>query len=390
MKIPLMKKVFYKDAETRVRLAEFVLTADRLSMGEQCQKFEKEFATWHQRKHAILFNSGASANLALLQALKNMQRLKANDAVGFSALTWSTNVMPIMQMGFHPVPIDCQKETLNVMSKNLLDTLKTENLKCLFITNALGFSGDLYNIEEICAEKGIILLEDNCESLGTVLYGGRLTGNFSLASTFSFFVGHHLSTIEGGMILTDDDSLENMLRMVRANGWDRNVSEESKEKLRLLNNVSSDLNAKYTFYDLAFNLRPTEVTGFLGCTQLPHLTELIYKRQDNYHRIRLLTERFNDFMKLSGRHLDRISAFALPFIFTNGTRDKFLKKFNELGIEVRPIIAGNIMRQPFFKKYCSRTYNLPNTEFIHENGFYCANRPDFSEEDIETIKEALS
>lgn len=384
-----MKKVFYHDAETRMQLAEFVLTSDRLSMGEQCDKFEKEFANWHNRKHAILFNSGASANLALLQALKNTHRVKAGDAVGFSALTWSTNVMPIIQMGFCPVPIDCQIETLNVTSKNLLDTLKTENLKCLFITNALGFSGDLYEIKEICKEKDIILLEDNCESLGTVLYGGDLTGNFSLASTFSFFVGHHLSTIEGGMILTDDDSLENMLRMVRANGWDRNISEESKEKLRILNNVSL-LDSKYTFYDLAFNLRPTEVTGFLGRSQLPHLNEMIYKRQDNFLRIKLLTDQKNDFQRLSGRHLDTISAFALPFIFTNGTRNKFLNKFNELGIEVRPIIAGNIQRQPFFKKYCTHTYNLPNTEFIHENGFYCANRPDFSEEDIETIREALS
>ena len=191
-----MKNTFLHSADTNKALCNFIMSAGKLSMGCKCREFEKQFASYQSSRHAILFNSGASANLALMQSLKNLDRLKTGDNVGFSALTWSTNVMPIIQMGFIPVPIDCEVDTLNVSSRTLVSRIANTKIKALFITNALGFAGDLDVIRDICINADIILLEDNCESLGTELACGK-TGTFGNAATFSFYVAHHLSTIEG-------------------------------------------------------------------------------------------------------------------------------------------------------------------------------------------------
>ena len=221
--IPLMKNAFLHEYETKLALSEFIARAPQLSMSAQCFEFEKAFAKYQGRQHAVLFNSGGSANLALLQALANLGRLARGDKVGFSALTWSTNIMPIIQMGMVPVPIDCDPATLNVMARLVEERLDTVDLQAVFVTNALGFAGDLDKIHRLCSERGVMLLEDNCEALGTELPVGK-AGNFGLASTFSFFVAHHMSTIEGGMTCTDDGALAEMLRIVRANGWDRNLN----------------------------------------------------------------------------------------------------------------------------------------------------------------------
>lgn len=389
MKIPLMKKTFYNEFYTKLKLANFILKSERLSMGEKCIQFESDFAKWHGRKFAILFNSGASANLALFQSLKNLSILKEKDAVGFSSVTWSTNIMPVIQTGMEPVPIDCSVETLNISSKELNKTLSTKSIKCLFITNALGFTGDLYEIEDVCNKNGIILLEDNCESLGTRLDPYDMTGNFGLASTSSFFVGHHMSTIEGGMILTDDENLSDMAILVRANGWDRNLSSLKRYELMQRHNVSN-FESKYAFYDLAFNMRPTEITGFLGLEQLKYLDEIIDLREENYIKVRRFIEENDDFLKLKIDHLSRLSAFSIPFLcYDKKTRDMYIQKFEEEGIEVRPMIAGNITNQPFWKKYYKDVYTLKGADFIHNNGFYCANRPDFTDEDISTIENAI-
>jgi len=139
--IPLMKSAFLREEETKRALAEFIISAPRLSMDSKCREFEQEFAAFQGRKHAVLFNSGGSANLAMLQALKNLGRLKDGDPVGFSGLTWSTNTMPIIQLGMEPIAIDCDPETLNVMSHNFEERIREAGMKALFITNALGFTG---------------------------------------------------------------------------------------------------------------------------------------------------------------------------------------------------------------------------------------------------------
>jgi CDP-4-dehydro-6-deoxyglucose reductase, E1 len=387
--IPLMKHAFLDEVNTKKALSEFILTTDKLSMDVQCFTFEKEFAAHQGRKDGILFNSGGSANLAMLQALKNLGRLKDGDPVGFSALTWSTNVMPIIQLGLKPVIIDCDPSTLNVMSKNILDTLNHTPLKAFFTTNALGFTGDLDVIKQLCAEKDIILLEDNCESLGTVTAGTK-AGNFGLAASFSFFVAHHMSTIEGGMVCTDDAEYAEMLRIVRANGWDRNLSPKQQKRLRKEHGIPNGFEAKYAFYDLGFNLRPTEITGFLGLNQLKLLEDNIAQRQSN-HEFLMKTLRTNSELHiLNDSHISLLSGFAFTVICKSPElREKYIKKFTDAEIEIRPVIAGNMQKQPFYKKYVTETYELPGATLIDTCGFYCGNYPELEQNDLETIASCL-
>jgi CDP-6-deoxy-D-xylo-4-hexulose-3-dehydrase len=384
-----MKNAFLNEYETKQALSNFILHSDRLSMDQKCAEFEVAFAKKQNRKHAVLFNSGGSANLALLQALKNLSKLKEGDKIGFSALTWSTNTMPIIQLGMEPVAIDCKIETLNVMSENILERLKQTPLQALFLTNVLGFTGDLQKIKEICLERGILLLEDNCESLGTELAEGK-AGNFSLASTFSFFVAHHMSTIEGGMVCTDDEDLNEMLRIVRANGWDRNLTAAQQIKWRKKFNIKSEFEAKYTFYDLGYNFRPTEITGFLGLYQLQFLDGNISTREKNYLFLEEIIKSNSDLVLLQHDHIRVLSTFAFPIVCkTAELRDQYLAQFSGAGIEIRPMIAGNMQRQPFYSKYVKNNYALPGVDFLHENGFYCGNYPELSESDIQTISSCL-
>ena len=387
--IPLQKNIFLDEYQTKKELAEFILRSNRLSMDEQCFHFEIEFAAFQGRKECILFNSGGSANLALLQACKNLGRLKDGDEIGFSALTWSTNTMPIIQMGFVPVPLDCNVKTLNVMSSDLEVAIKRSNLKALFITNVLGFTGDLAKIKELCDKNGIILLEDNCESLGTELKEGK-AGNFSLGSSFSYFVAHHMSTIEGGSICTDDLELAEMLRIVRANGWDRNLSSSQQRKWRDRYKIKDEFQAKYTFYDLAFNFRPTEITGFLGRNQLKKLQTNLIIRQNNFDELSLSIKKNSDLISLDRSHIEFLSSFAIPIICVSPeVRQNYFEQFSGAGIEIRPMIAGNIQKQPFYKKYIKKDVPLPSTDFIHECGFYCGNYPEMTKSDIDTIRSCL-
>lgn len=387
--IPLMKKAFLHEYETKKALSDFILQADRLSMDTKCAEFEKKFAKKQGRKEAILFNSGGSANLVVLQTLKNIGRLRAGDNVGFSSLTWSTNVMPILQMGLNPVAIDCEPTTLNVMSDNLLERIKEVKLQALFITNALGFTGDLDKIRDICEKNNILLLEDNCESLGTELNSGK-AGNFGLASTFSFFVAHHMSTIEGGMLCTDDEELAEMARIVRANGWDRNLSAAQQLKWRKKNNINSEFEAKYTFYDLGFNFRPTEITGFLGIYQMQFLDETIKTREKNYLLFEPVIKTNPDFIYLNHKHIKVLSTFAFPIVCkTPALKEKYMAQFSGAGIEIRPMIAGNMQKQPFYAKYVSKKFDLPGADLLHDNGFYCGNYPELTETDLETIISCL-
>lgn len=387
--IPLMKNAFLNEYETRKALAEFILQAGRLSMDAECLKFERKFSGYQGRKESILFNSGGSANLAMLQALKNLGRLKEGDRVGFSALTWSTNTMPIIQMGLIPVAIDCDVATLNVMSRNLEERLEQTGIQALFLTNVLGFTGDIDRVKTVCHERNIILIEDNCESLGTVLPSGK-AGNFGLGASFSFFVAHHMSTIEGGMVCTDDQDFAEMLRIVRANGWDRNLTAQQQHKWRKKFDISSEFEAKYTFYDLGFNMRPTEITGFLGQYQMQFLEENIQCREKNYLRLEKLMVENDDLVVLRHDHITTLSTFAFPVVCkTPELRKQYLARFAGAGIEIRPMIAGNIQRQPFYRKYVKENYALPGTDFLHDNGFYCGNYPELSETDMETISSCL-
>lgn len=383
--IPLIKSTFYNENETQKRLSEFVKKAKQLSFGPECQKFESEFAAWQERKHCIMVNSGSSANLAIIQALINLKKLSSKDAVGFSAVTWSTNVMPLIQLGLTPVPIDVELQTLNISSKTLLNVLSHTKLKALFVTNLLGFCDDLDEVAAICKKKNIILIEDNCESLGSV-YKGKKLGNFGIASTFSFYVGHHMSTVEGGAVCTDSSSLSTMLHLVRAHGWDRNLTYKNQIKMRKKFHVNSTFYSRYTFYDLGYNLRPTEITGFLGHEQLQYLSQIIRRREQNFKKFSRLYTSTDKYFPIKYDHLDVISNFAVPLVCkSEAIRDELVKKCENV-LEIRPIVGGDMTAQPFMMKYLSKgKYNYPNAYLIHKQGLYFGNNPDMTKKDIETI-----
>lgn len=386
IRIPLMRSTFFDEERSRERLAEFVRTASRLSMGEQCAAFERAFAAYQGRAHAVLVSNGSMANLALIQALLNLGRLRKGDRVGVSAVTWATNVMPLMQLGLTPVVIDCSVDHLNVTADTLRERIA--DVQGLFLTNALGFCGDIDAVRDLCAEHNVLFIEDNCESLGT-RYGGVPLGNFGLASTSSFFVGHHLSTIEGGMIATDDEELYRMLLMVRAHGWDRSLPDEWQRTLREAEGVD-DFHARYTFYTLAYNLRPTEITGFLGVLQLPMLEQTIERRQQHFRRFQEAVRAREDlYHPLKTDHIERISNFSMPAICRSvEVLQAAITRFERAGVETRPVIAGDITRHPFWRAALPPA-TCEGAGIIHERGFYFPNNPDLTDDEIDLLCELL-
>lgn len=389
--INLIKSTFYKEDKTKKALIKFITKSKLLSFNRECEKFEKNFAKYQKRKDCIFVNSGSSANLALIQALLNLGLLKKGDNVGFSAITWSTNVMPLIQLGLNPIPIDVSLDTLNVSSNTLVSALKKYEIKALFLTNLLGFCDDIDEIKKICDEKKIILLEDNCESLGTI-YKGKLLGNYGFASTFSFYVGHHMSTIEGGAICTDNKDLAIMLRLVRAHGWDRNLAIKDQKKIRKKHQVNYEFYARYTFYDLGFNLRPTEINGFLGNLQLKYINEINKKRNKNFLKLASIIYKNNNYYPIKYDHIDFISNFAFPIVCkSQAIRDKLVEKCKGK-VEIRPIVGGDITSQIFFKKYVKNFYHLKNSNsfLINNQGLYFGNNPELEKKEVDLLIKIFS
>lgn len=371
--IPLIKNNFY-NPETQKKASQFLATSDKLSMGDYVKRFEELFSLYEGRKHGVMVNSGSSANLILIQSLLNLGKLKKGDRVGISAITWITNVAPIIQLGLIPVPIDISINTLNVSSENLKDI----NIDCLFLTHALGFCDDIETIDLYCKQNNILLIIDSCECSGTIKNNKKIS-SYGLASTYSFFIGHHYSCIEGGMVLTDDKELNYMLIMTRAHGWKRNLD----------NFQDNNFYEKYTFYDLAYNVRPQELNGYLGCVQIDEFNKILAKRYSQYSQFFHKCFWQEDLIKLNYNY-DCIPAFALPIICkTKEIKEKYLKIFQNKGIETRPIISQTITRQPFWNKYIKDKYDLPNADFISDCGFYVSNDASLTKEEFNVILECI-
>ena len=374
IRIPLMRSTFLNELQTKKDLCDFIMNTDRFSMGENVSKFEREFSKWQGSKYSVMVNSGSSANLVLIQSLLNLGYIKPGARIGVSAVTWATNVMPIIQLGCVPVLIEVSRMNMNVMSEYI-----PKNIDVLFITHLLGFHGDIGRIIDFCKINNILLIEDTCESLGSKSENHTKLGNHGLASTFSTFVGHHMSTIEGGLISTNDEKLDCMLRMVRAHGWDRNITESQRQSLRTLWNID-DFHGPYTFYTLGYNVRPTEIQGFIGLKQLNYIDESNEKRMKTFETIRKYIA------KVPGLHCPNmdVPAFAIPVICKDvKTRNFYMQKCIDAGIEIRPLVAGSMNKQPYYKDYVSTS--TPNADYLHECGFYMPNHPDLTDEEITYI-----
>lgn len=386
MTIPLVKNAFYDDADTRAALARFVVSSDRLSMGERCLLFEREFFRLNERQHNVLVNSGSSANLLLIQALMNLGRFRPGDVIGVSAITWPTNVMPLIQLGLAPLVIDVDLETLNLSLDALYRT--TPKMRGLFVTHALGMSANNHAVRNWCRASGVYLMEDACEALGT-RDGVIPLGAFGDAATFSFFVGHQLSTIEGGMVGTDDYELGNQLLMARAHGWSRDLRDSMRDALA--HGEGDELYRAFHFHDLGYNVRPTEITGFLGCRQYGQVPAMATARSVIFSKLSLAAAGNDDLLPLHPYGgLRPISALAFPVVCrTAEVRQRLIERAGKMGVEIRPIIGGNIARQPFWAKHVTQAWNCPNADFIHDHGFYFTCRPDLMAEEIDTLCELV-
>ena len=386
--INLIKSTFYREKATKNKLCKFIQGAKQLSMGQEVSRFEEAFSAWQGRKYSVMFNSGSSANLALIQVLINLGKIKSGDSVGFSAVTWATNVMPLINLSLRPVPIDIELNTLNISLKGLAQAHKKHKFRLLFITNLLGYCGDMTEIRKFCEKNKIILIEDNCESLGSEYKKTKL-GNFSHAATFSFYVGHHMSTIEGGMVSIDDKEINAMLKIVRSHGWDRHLDKDEQMELRKKFKID-DFYGKYTFYDIGYNLRPTEIQGFLGLDQLKYLDSTIKKREQNYKKLEKIYSN-RDFVKMKTTGMTKVSNFAFPLVCKNkNLRDKYIEKARKAEIEIRPVVAGNINNQAFFTKYVKQKFDLPNAEKIHNTGFYFGNNPELIQKELNLLVKTFS
>ena len=387
-KIKLMQNTFFEEVKTKKKLIYFIKNSKQLSMNKKVKEFEIKFSKIINKNYTVMVNSGSSANLILIQSLKNLGILKKNDNVAVSALTWSTTIMPLLQLNLNPIPIDINLKSFNCSSLNFLEAIKKYKFKAFFITNAMGFCDDIDEIKRICEIKNIVLIEDNCESLGSE-YKQKKLGSFGLASTHSFFVGHHISSIEGGAVSTSSKELSDMLTLVRSHGWTRNLDKKERK------NYSFQFKTKkfyepYTFYDLAYNVRPTEINGFLALEQIKFLKNISSDREANFYTFYIEYIKNKNFIPYKIENMNIISNFAFPIICKNKlVLNKYINIFKKLKIEIRPFISGNIARQPFFKKYVKKKFDVPNADIIHKLCFYFPNHHDLTKAEINRIIQAI-
>ena len=357
-------------------LVRWLKTNPRLTKGNLTVEFENSWSNFLGVKHSIYVNSGSSANLGIISALKQSRTLKNNKVV-VPAVSWATTVTPVMQCGFDPILCDCNLNNLGVDVEQLEKLFKEYDPSILIIVHVLGFPCDMKEINLLCERYGVILIEDSCESVGSV-YDDKMTGTFGLCSSFSFYFGHHMSTIEGGMICTDDDELADVIRSIRSHGWDRDLPIEKQTELRKKYEVE-DFQALYSFYWEGYNLRATDLQARIGLSQLNKLNGTIQNRKDNFGLYQSLIK--NDFWKPSVEDKN-ISNFAYPIITQK--REELVCKLMQNNVECRPLVCGSIGRQPFWKKKYGEL-KLKNADILNDCGLYVPNHHSLSIIDINTI-----
>jgi CDP-6-deoxy-D-xylo-4-hexulose-3-dehydrase len=364
-------------------LIGWLQTYPRLTKGDLTLQFEKNWSEYLGVEHSIFVNSGSSANLLMVYYLIESGLLKRGDNVIVPALSWSTTLAPVIQFGLNPILCDCNLEDLSVDIEHLEYLIKEHNPKSLILVPILGFVPNMDEIKEICNKNNIILLEDTCESLGSE-YNGKKLGSFGLMSSFSTYFGHHISTIEGGMICTNDKKVANILKSLRSHGWDRDMDIDYYSDLRKKYNVG-DFNALYTFYHTGFNVRSTDLQAFLGIRQLERLPEIVSNRNTNYNLYRNLISD-NNWKPIEKENVF-VSNFAYPIISEN--RQDIINNLNSNEIECRPLLSGSLSKHPYWYENFG-SIKLKNADYIHEHGLYVPNNHEMSEDDIIKISKTIN
>ena len=347
----------------------------RLTKGDITIEFEKKWSDKIGVNKTTFVNSGSSAILLALAALKESGKLKNNKII-VPALSWLTDVSSPMQLGMDVILCDCNLNDLSVDINHLKQLIKEEDPSSLILVSVLGLVPNMSEIVNICKDNNIVLIEDVCESMGSK-FEDKYLGTFGEVSVFSLYYGHHLSTIEGGLICANDPELNDIIISMRSHGWDRDWSKEKQKEYREKYNID-DFNSLYTFYYPGFNFRSTDLQAFIGVTQIDKLDNFSINRERNF----IL---YNNNINISDLTIDIdsknfISNFAYPIVSKN--RESIVKRLIENNIEVRPLIAGSMARKPFWK---GKVDNLPNCDIINNSGFYIPNHQDLTEDDIINI-----
>lgn len=375
--------------EKELEALQAVIDSRMFSMGEKTKEFEKEFAEKFDVKYAAMVSSGSAANLLLIASLVYSGRIKKGDEVIVPAVSWSTTFFPLCQFGLKIKFVDIDKDTLNISVDKLRSAI-SEKTKMIFLVNLLGNPNEFDEIFDLCDKENIIIIEDNCESLGGK-YKGKYLGTLGLAGTFSTFYSHHLCTMEGGVVVTNDEELYHYMLAIRAHGWTRNLPKDSP----IYQKNEDDFYESFNFIVPGFNLRPLEMEAAVGIEQLKKQDCIIEQRIQN-------GEYFRDKMSsISGIRIQRIietsSYFGFAVILNCDCmtkRDKIIKDLKKANIEVRPIVAGNFTRNKAIKYMDYEIAGtLENADDIHDNGFFIGNhcKNSFIEIDyfVETLKKSL-
>jgi len=367
--------------EELLKLGEWIPVTPQLTKGPLVKEFESKFANYIGTEYCVMVNSGSSANLLMAYALLEGDYLR-NKKVVVPSISWITTLSPFMQLGFDVFLCDSDKNNLGVDINHLEQIFIKEKPALLILVHVLAHLNNMEEINQLCQKYDVLVIEDACEALGTS-YNGKKAGNLSLAGSFSFYYGHHISTIEGGAVTTNDTKLYNIMLSIRSHGWSRDVENEYKENWK--NEFEVDgFREFYTFYYPGFNLRSTDLNAFLGINQLDNIEEIVNQRERNYL---LYKELLGTKYWIQTSKFENLSSFAFGTIVEN--RLEVFEHLKKNGIETRPLICGSMGRQPFWiKKY--GVQHLPVADVIHDYGLYLPNHLYINDKDIKFVCQKFS
>ncbi len=349
-----------------------VIESGHYSMGAYVAKFETEFANYVGSKYCVMVNSGSSANLIMTAALFYCRenRLKPGDEVIVPAVSWPTTYYPLAQYGLKLKFVDIDKHTLNYDLNALRDAI-SDKTKLLMVVNLLGNPNDFSAINAIINNREIIVIEDNCESMGA-LFQGKQTGTFGVMGSFSTFFSHHMATMEGGMVVTDDEELYHILLSLRAHGWTRNLPKFN----HVCGEKSDDpFEESFRFVLPGYNVRPIEMEAAVGSEQLRKLPQFIQERRNNAQHFQSLFKDHRDFY--IQQEIGKSSWFGFSLVIKENSklkRKELAQRLMVAGIECRPIVAGNFAKNEVMKYFDYEIHGeLSNAELIDKNGLFVGN-----------------
>jgi len=378
---PLMKDCITQ--EDKDSLVNFIQTSNRYTNGPKVKEFEKQWSEWLGVKHSLFVSSGSTANTLLLSAIVEKYNLKRGDKVLVPAMTWVTNIAPVIQLGLEPIFCDVEPNTFSFDLEHL-DKLSKEHtdIKVVFVTHLFGVAANINEFKKIIPNA--IYIEDCCESHGALL-NDKKVGTLSEGSTFSSYFGHHMTTVEGGFVSTDDTELYELMRAKRSHGLARECSPEVYERYK---KEYPEVDERFMFVTDGYNLRNTEFGAVLGLSQLPRLDSIVEIRREVCDIFVSILNQYQDIFHIP--NFDGNSSFCLPFILSDKNMKKDLQKYLEdNGVETRPLCSGNLLRQPFLKDYNLGIDN-PKVDYLHFNGFFIGNNHLITDDDIEKLKGILN